>query len=289
MPHIKKIRDGWQSENFAKYILHDFTFIAEPPNIGNDIKIDFFCTFFNLKQKGEETFLYPRNSFALQVKSNDNLIDISNDIDFFNALELPYFVGVVNKEKTMISIYSGEYLQPFFSYKNLDCEIKIKLTKRTKFQNIQDCFKETKENTYQLFFPFVCEFSIDDSADEKTEKVTHLKKLNQMIMNNIAMKINGQYIFSLFDESKQEKVVLFGPGSNKVFRDNFLNSLTEAFYNLIWIKSNSPQFFNDEEYLFFKTIYEDIKKMNEYKPISALLSQGYDQLLKLINSEEKSS
>lgn len=278
MAQLKKTRDGWQSENLARFILHDFAFIAEPSNIANDIKIDFFCTLFDLKAEDNIDLLFPKNSFAIQIKSNNDLINITDDISFFNSLEIPYFVGVVNKEEKKLSIYSGEYLQLFFSYKSLDCELKIKLIARKNISNIDECFEQVGENRFNLYFPLVCDLLLTDSNDDRKIKLQRIKKVNLLIMHNISLKNNSEYIFSLFENPEFEKVVFSGSGSNRVFRENFLYSLTEVFSNLSWIRQNSPEDFNLDEYKIYDSLYKDLQELGKYKYFPRLLIKVHEQL-----------
>jgi len=118
MPHLYKFRKGWQSEHLAKYILSKFSFIAEPSTISDDLGSDFFCTLFKVENKD---FLLPQNSFAVQIKSGGEIksqkskFEINNKRDYIRRLEIPFFIGVINKEKLKLIIYSGEYISNYFS------------------------------------------------------------------------------------------------------------------------------------------------------------------------------
>ena len=113
MSHLFTMRKGWQSEHLAKFILSQIAFIANPSLIADDIGSDFICTLFQIIEKKSKDYLIPKNSFAIQIKSNLRKIDLSKKIGYLAELEVPYFVGIINKSKLTLTIYSGEYFPQF--------------------------------------------------------------------------------------------------------------------------------------------------------------------------------
>lgn len=108
MAHLYSFRQGWQSENIARFLLSKFSFISSPSTISDDIGSDFLCTLFKI-EKGK---LHPSNSFAIQIKSKSNSkkIGITKKISYLVDLEIPFFVGVIDRDNLKISIYAREYI-----------------------------------------------------------------------------------------------------------------------------------------------------------------------------------
>jgi hypothetical protein len=50
-------------------------------------------------------------------KSSGTAIDATKQIGYLMRLELPFFVGILDQERSMLTIYSGEYLPILFSHK----------------------------------------------------------------------------------------------------------------------------------------------------------------------------
>src|SRR5947209_19236526 len=102
MPHLEKFRIGWENEHLATFLISRISFVANPTKVADDVGTDLFCCLFEIT-KGE---LFPRSSFAIQIKSSKDTIDATRQIEYFEKLELPFFVGVVDQKKLRLSIYS---------------------------------------------------------------------------------------------------------------------------------------------------------------------------------------
>ena len=120
MAHLLKIRKGWENENLARFILSKFCFISQPSTVADDLGADFFCTFFIKVPKDRKTktrktvtdvFVYPKHSFAIQIKSKKSQFSLTNKLEFFDNLEVPFFVCVVNQKILSMTIYSGDGYQ----------------------------------------------------------------------------------------------------------------------------------------------------------------------------------
>jgi hypothetical protein len=72
----------------------------------------------------------PRNSFPIQIKSSADRFDVSGKLDYPQGIEVPFFVGVVDREKLSITIYSGEYIPALFSLKGIPEELEIEVCER---------------------------------------------------------------------------------------------------------------------------------------------------------------
>ncbi len=94
MAHLGKFRKGWENEHVASFLLSRISFVANPMTVADDVGSDFFCTLFEVAE-GDK--LFPRNSFAIQVKSSKAEIGATGKIEYLAKLELPFFVGVVDQ------------------------------------------------------------------------------------------------------------------------------------------------------------------------------------------------
>lgn len=113
MAQLGRFRSGWENEHLASFLLSRIAFLANPITVADDIGSDFFCTLFEVV---EVDSLFPRSSFAIQIKSSRGKIDAKKQIEYFEKLELPFFVGVIDQGSLKLSIYSGEYLPILFSH-----------------------------------------------------------------------------------------------------------------------------------------------------------------------------
>jgi hypothetical protein len=270
MSHLIKFRKGWQSEHLAKFIISKFAFIAEPVNISDDLGSDFYCTIFDIQKKG---FLLPQSSFAIQIKSNSRTIEVTNKLAYFQNLEMPFFVGIVNKKSQKILIYSGEAIPHFFSLYGNPSTLSIET--HTFIKLIEKRDKEIliskNENNYQLEFPKVLE--IDSTFDYELNKSTISPFLSiiSIIQKNISSRKAQEYVFDLigFDNV----IIYTGCGSATTYRDNFFRRLAEAFLNLKWIATSE----RDVRSVEFK-IYEEtyIKLLHHYGKLPHYLSFAYN-------------
>src|ERR1022692_4839910 len=65
MPHLLQLRTGWEGERLAAYLLSQFSFIAHPASVADDLGSDFFCTIFEVQPVAGRQALLPRSSFAI--------------------------------------------------------------------------------------------------------------------------------------------------------------------------------------------------------------------------------
>lgn len=190
--HLATFRAGWQSENLARYILSTFAFIAQPSTIADDIGSDFFCTIFEAIPYNNNKYLSPKESFAIQIKSNSRGFSISNKKNYLENLGIPYFVGVINKEKREIDVFSGAYLIPFFVDNPNAKKIKIKLNKST------DCkiykYSDTSDE-FTINFPKITTIGSEQDSSDLSSNVKKLSTTCQMISRNIARRNNKEFIF----------------------------------------------------------------------------------------------
>lgn len=275
MSHLVKIRKGWENENLASYLLSKFSFIAQPSTIGDDIGADFYCTLFRIEEKGKDKFLIPKNSFAIQIKSNDRKINITNKIEYLSNLELPFFVGVINQSELKLSIFSGEYFSQFISLKTPN-NLVAELCERDK---IQDYYEELGNKKFIIKFPKVAEIKADISQDDLKVKIEEIFQVISISLKNIASRKNCEYIF--YQYGKNEIQINAGRDSANTFRENFIKRLAENFYNLMWIYQNKRAEFNIEEFRIYESLFLKMRRLKLLSP--DYVSSIYESLKKLLN------
>ncbi len=285
MPHLYSFRKGWTDENLARYILSKFSFVANPSTVSDDIGSDFFCTLFQIQRKDRHDYLIPKNSFAIQIKGNTEGLDLSQKIQYLSELELPFLVGIVDRKRLKLTIYSGEYIPIFLSHigagrlKKLDGKLCDKV-------KIDQYFTGSRGN-YVLKFPRIAEFRADFEHEESNSSVKRLSQVCSFIQKNIASRRSGEFLFDLIDHSQPIRAkaikILAGSGSSKVFRNNFLKRLSEVFYNLEWIYRNRREEFRVEEFRIFETLFHQIQTLNSFKPDLQVRPELFDRFNSLKN------
>ena len=280
MPHLAVMRRGWQNEHLAAFILSRLAFVAHPAKIGDDVGTDFFCTFFeDVHQEGND-YLAPRNSFAIQIKSSGTSVDATKQIEYLVRLELPFFVGILDQEHSMLTIYSGEYLPILFSYRGIPKSLTLQLLPDHSF-GPDSFYDDMGGDSYRLKFPIVSTLSATMTPEDLSEESRRLKEVASRIHGNIASKTNQEYIFSVGADG-QTPMIMAGSGSVQVFRDNFKKRLAEVFFNLIWIIDNLNDQIDIDESRFYERIYDDMCKRENNLP--AYLVQVAKQLKRRLNS-----
>lgn len=285
MAHIYSFRKGWQSEHLAKFILSKFSFVAEPSTVSDDVGSDFFCTLFKIEDK---KYLLPQNSFAIQIKSkkdmqrNKNKIVITKKTNYLNNLEIPFFVGVVDRDNLKMEIFSGESIDHFFT---LYGDPTGKGASRVFIELLDNRDGEKlyydTGNDYFLKFPKIVEIDSNFDYEKNSNHVDELFKICRLIQKNLSAKKSCEYIY---DNYGGEKISIYaGPGSNKTFRNNFFKRLAEVFYNLKWIDNNPHLKMDLKEFELYKNIY--LKLLEQYEKLPEYLTSVFSDLNKSI--EEK--
>jgi hypothetical protein len=263
MPHLYSYRKGWESENIARYLLSRFSFTAHPSTVSDDIGSDFYCTLFQTQKTGNKKYLIPKNSFAIQIKSNIEIIDMSDKISYLVDLELPFFVGVIDRDHLSLSMYSGENLPMFFSLKGDHHDIKNLSIELSEIDviGLDKFYYEKGKQDYVLRFPKISDIKADFHEEELKIVVDNLCEICSFIQRQIASKNNFEYIFDLRGTSPPRVEILAGVGSMKFFRENFFKRLAEVFKNLQWLYYNYPARFKQEEFTVYETFYYQLQKL----------------------------
>lgn len=268
MAHLLKIRKGWENENLARFILSKFSFISQPATIADDLGTDFFCTFFEKVSEERKTkkgnitkdiFIYPKHSFAIQIKSSRRRFDITNKIGYFNNLEMPFFVGVVNQQKLSATIYSGDVIPELFSLVGLSQSNKIPV-KAVLLENREYHGQKPRQTKYIVPFFRIGEIFASGTEEDLRPFIESFSEICLNYRQNIISKTKKEYLFH--DAVTLEPMVIYGSGSYRVCRDNFIERFAEVLCNLAWA---APQLENKEkfmqEYNLYKKLYFQIEKI----------------------------
>ncbi|MBU2589833.1 MAG: hypothetical protein KKB39_03655 [Nanoarchaeota archaeon] len=262
MSHLFNFREGWQSEKLAQYILSKIAFVSQPVTTSDDVGTDFFCTLFDIKKEDKNNFILPKNSFAIQVKSKDKKdeIEITNKESYIRQLEVPFFWGIVDKKAQKIVIYSGEFFEIFIAHIGGVPKGQKLFIKLTDTRNENKGYYEEK-NKWYINFPKIVEISINFNYLESAKAIQPLFKACELMLKNIAARIKG---INMFEMDSGSYFICTGPYSARIFRKNVYNVLTEAFYNLAYLKKTRGK--GDKEFKIYLTFYNAINKLRNDIP-----------------------
>jgi hypothetical protein len=275
--HLAIPRRGWENEHFATFLLSRISFVAHPITVADDIGSDFFCTLFEPRVEEGIERLFPRNSFAVQVKSNSEKISATNKIEYLFSLELPFFVGVVDRSGLKLSMFSGEYLPVMFSLYGRPQG--LTLAPVSALAPFSYCDRSA-DGHCTLRLPLVCEISADEAPEALRDKALLLSQLCSLVHSNISARASREYIFQL-DRDGTQSVILAGPDSATTFRHNFCLRLAEVFYNLEWILNAQPDRFNRREWEIYETLYKQLSI--EFEECPPILREIYARVSKRVN------
>ncbi len=282
MAYLRSFREGWRTEHLARFILSKFAFMSEPIAVSDDIGSDFICTLFDIKDK---KYLFPKNSFAIQIKSKGeimgckNIIEMTNKIDYLNGLELPFFVGVGDKDSLKLEIYSSEAIPQFFSHKGLPQKLEIELC--DSFTGTSHYTSNENKDGYILKFPKVTELSINlDDEDDVSRKIKEMETTCNLVQRSIASRITKEYMFMYKEEKDKVKVnIVGGVDSYNACRDNLFRRLYAIFYNIHWAIKKTKDFSSlKKEFDFYKEIYNNSRNIYD-RPPTIISIQDYDRLI----------
>jgi hypothetical protein len=177
------------------------------------------------------------------LKSAGNPFDATDKIRYLSELEIPFFVGVVERSSLTLSIHSGEYLPLLFSEKGLPKRLRLKpVNRKVAPSSYQERFGPRK---FRLLLPRVARISAKASEADVKRVVRVLHALCRRIHGNIATRRSEEHVYSV--SGRHPTYILAGPGSVRVFRDNFYKRLAEAFFNFKWLRLNRPRDYDPVE------------------------------------------
>jgi hypothetical protein len=279
MSQLAVPRRGWENEHFATFLLSRIAFMAHPLTIADDVGSDFFCTLFEARDQDGMEKLFPTSSFAIQIKSNADKIPATNKVEYLSTLELPFFVGAVDRSNLRLSIYSGEYIPIMFSrYKAPTALTLVPIPTL----GSSDYCEQMADGQTTLRLPFICEISATDTLDALREKGRMLKELCSLMHSNISARASQEYIFRLNFGTGTKWLVLAGSGSVTTFRHNFGLRLAEVFYNLEWILQHQPEKFSVREFAAYDALFNQLSENGQ--TLHPILIDVHARVSKLVNA-----
>lgn len=259
MPHLARTRKGWENERLASFLLSRFSFVAHPASVADDLGSDFFCTIFETRTVSRSEFLIPRSSFAIQIKSNSKPLNVHNKIDYLESLELPFFVGIVDQARMELTIYSAEFLPLFFSKEGSRLEALFLLPVGADKFETDKYYSPRKTGGFNLRCPSVITLRAAEGGALLRRKVDILRRLCRRVHGNIATRASEEHVYDIDDAGNVN--IMAGPGSVKVFRNNFLKRFAEVLRNLSWIFENDPKHFEPREFALFEALHLELGKL----------------------------
>jgi hypothetical protein len=222
----------------------------------------------------------------MQIKSNRDKFDVSNKVEYLGGLELPFFVGVIDQERLSLTIYAGEYMPMFFSYRGSPEALLIELCDTV---DLEGYFRKSRGDKYILKFPKVMEISAGVCRDELGAKVDTMSEVCFRMHQNIASRKSNEFIFRAMAYGPPVTVkgaaMFAGKGSIKVFRQNLSDRLAETFYNLTWLYQNYPSRFDLGEFEVHERLYLQLKGFRAYQPMPKYLTDSYGFLKRLLERQ----
>jgi hypothetical protein len=277
MGHLEKFRVGWENEHLATFLLSRISFVASPVKIGDDVGTDLFCTLFEIA----EGQLFPRNSFAIQVKSSKDLIEATGKIEHLRKLELPFFVGVVDQGNLTLSIYSGEYLPILFEDDDPADHLWLSLSD-TDFC-LNDYREKKSDDGYILRMPYVLTLEARQDRGSRADAARKLADLCSRMHRNISSRVGREYIFELGNCA----LIMAGPGSAQTFRRNFYLRLAEVFRNLELQHQTDPNQFPFDEYEVFEDCYLELQRNSQQIP--SIVEEMYQRINRRLTGDLQDS
>lgn len=230
MGRLKNFHKGWQNEKLAAYLLSRISFVAQPSSNGDDIGTDLFCTLFKKqdKEKAREE-LSPTASFAIQIKSNKDPINLSTSLQYLDLLRIPYFVGVAGLLR--LDIYSVETLPYIFAWKGREYldepSVELRLVDDNMELNAENCLLDGKSLRCPRIATLKGVFS-EPAFDCAANRLVEICERAQI---NIASRLAEEHVYQFPDGST---TALAGEGSARHYRKNLMLRLAEAFANVRW-------------------------------------------------------
>jgi hypothetical protein len=172
-------------------------------------------------------------------------------------LELPFFVGVVDRSNLTLNVYSGEYLPLLFSEKGLPSRLRIKCVNQP--VPVSGYCENFGRQKLRLLFPRIAKVSARAFNAGVKRVVKKLHELCTQIHGNIATRRSGEHVYSI--RGRRRAYVMAGSGSAKTFRNNFYKRLAEVFYNFVWLRGAQPRRFDSGELEIYK---EFVRRLSKY-------------------------
>lgn len=157
----KNFRSGDLVEQLGMYLLQSVALVAPVPRT-EDVGIDVVCTL--ISDYNQYSYL-AEDSFYVQIKSNGvKEIEYSDvEVEWLTNLKLPFFIAIVDKEETKVSLYSCKRLYDAIAMKKDRSSIRL-IFANSETDNVFDLVDEEQTDIY-LGIPIV-EWSIADLMND---------------------------------------------------------------------------------------------------------------------------
>lgn len=228
--------------------------MARPATV-DDVGTDLFCTLFNVVTTATHEALVPRNSIAVQIKSSPGAVDVTKNLDYLSRLEVPYYLGIVNRRDLSLALYSARYLPLLLAL--VGKPRPLRLVPSDSF--VAEYRRGDEEHGYELICPRVGVFHASDEREALATMVAALQTDAEEALKAIVSRLNEEYIFDRPDGSVE---IFAGMGSASVLHSNFTRRLAEALYNLAWM---GPQA-RPDDVDFYLRIFTALEARNETPP-----------------------
>lgn len=262
MPHLAIPRKGWENEHLATYLLSQIAFVANPITVADDVGFDLLCTLFETRSVDGSKRLFPLRSFAIQIKSSKARFRADSLIDYLNGLELPFFLGVIDRSDLSLSVYSGEFLPIMITHLGPPSRLDLRPVQQGTL-NVGGAYRLNR-GTHELKLPYVLKLTANDDASTRDRNRKTLSDLCSRMHANISTRVSKEYIYQLDEKGSYQ--IQAGPGSATTFRRNLYLRLAEVFYNLEWILQNRPMEFDQSEFQLYDDLYVSLSTMHEDLP-----------------------
>ena len=191
MAHLKSFRIGWENENLALFLLSRIAFVANPVSVSDDIGSDFICTLFEPREVRSKEQLFPVRSFAIQVKSNRDAVDVSNKLEYLDSLELPFILGVVQQADLSLSLYSGEFLPIMLTELGRPKKLILRPSESESI-GIRDAYVRDRQQC-ELELPFLAKLGAKDNPEVLDDMRRILEQRCLRMQSNISTRRSKEY------------------------------------------------------------------------------------------------
>jgi hypothetical protein len=281
MGQLQQTREGWENEHLAKFLLSQICFLAHPITIADDIGMDLVCTLFEPRPIKKRVQLFPKQAFAIQLKSKRATVEADCKNGYLPGLELPFFLGFVDQGAATLSIYSGELLPDFFSSAPPAEAIKLVPQEEPIAHGPEWRWKKNRAGKFKVPMPLVGRIKVGDSMEQFELMRRTLLVRCEVMLRNIATRINHEYVFQYPGDGNVYTRIMAGPGSETAFRQNLMLRLAEGFYNLRFIFDNRRDQFDRIEFDELEKCFHGLKGRNY--PMQGLVEMVYGDLKRALD------
>ncbi len=195
-------------------------------------------------------------------------------------------MGVINREKNSLDIYSGEFLPDFFATVTERHWLKLAP------QMAQIDHKPTgawmaRGRHYTVPLPHLVTLAVGQTAGRI--KTARKKLLNacEVMLKNIATKISREYVFEYPQANGMPyHRIIADDESAKAFRKHFVLRLAESFYNLRHLFYERRRQFDRREFEALETCFHAVLPLQYPRKPKKILKALYGDLNRAVDKEE---